>query len=161
MEYMSRNKLILQDTESIIQYFFMMKFIRYQVAGAIGNVVKKDLSQQKESSIVIAVIKWFIHLFCWRCTNEILRYYSCGVASSKGESVCVFHSIRADYAEQYILDRINEVVTYPKVLKKLVDKVNTYKKQMVKPLQEELEANKQAIQKVKVDILINFNLVII
>ena len=57
--------------------------------------------------------------------------------------------MRADYVEKYILDRINEVVTHPKLLKKLVDKVNKHKKEMVKPLQEELEANKQAIEKVK------------
>ena len=38
---------------------------------------------------------------------------------------------------------------HPKLLKKLVDKVNIHKKEMVKPLQEELEANKQAIEKVK------------
>ena len=57
--------------------------------------------------------------------------------------------MRADHAEQYVLDRINEVVTHPKLLKKLVDKVNKHKKEMIKPLQEELEANKQAIEKVK------------
>lgn len=82
-------------------------------------------------------------------TKKVIRYYSCGVARSKGASVCGFHSIRADYAEQYVLDRINEVVTHPKLLKKLVDKVNTHKKEMVKPLQEELEVNKHAIEKVK------------
>ena len=37
-------------------------------------------------------------------------------------------SIRADYAEEYVLKRIDEVVTHSKVLKKLVDKVNTHKK---------------------------------
>lgn len=82
-------------------------------------------------------------------TKKILRYYSCGAARSKGASVCGFHSIRADYAEQYVLDRINQVVTQPKLLKKLVDKVNKHKKEMITPLQEELEANKQAIEKVK------------
>ena len=82
-------------------------------------------------------------------TKKIIRYYSCGAARSKGASVCGFHSIRANYAEGYILERINEVVTHPKVLSRLVDKVNTHKKQMVKPLQEELEVNQQAIQKVK------------
>ena len=82
-------------------------------------------------------------------TKKILRYYSCGAARSKGASVCGFHSMRADHAEQYVLDRINEVVTHPKLLKKLVDKVNKHKKEMIKPLQEELEANKQAIGKVK------------
>jgi len=51
--------------------------------------------------------------------------------------------------EEDVLKRINEVVTHPKVLKKLVDKVNKHKKEMIKPLQEELEANKQAIEKVR------------
>ena len=82
-------------------------------------------------------------------TKKILRYYSCGAARSKGASVCGFHSVRADYAEQYVLDRINQVVTHPKLLKKLVDKVNRHKKEIIKPLQEELEANKQAIEKVE------------
>lgn len=82
-------------------------------------------------------------------TKKVIRYYSCGAARSKGASVCGFHSIRADYAEEYVLKRIDEVVTHPKVLKRLVDKVNTHKKQMIKPLQEELQANQQAIQKVK------------
>lgn len=81
--------------------------------------------------------------------KKAIRYYSCGAARSKGVSVCGFHSIRTDYAERYVLDRINEVVTHPKLLKKLVDKVNKHKKEMIKPLQEELEANKQAIEKVK------------
>ncbi|PHV69739.1 resolvase [Sporanaerobium hydrogeniformans] len=82
-------------------------------------------------------------------TKKVIRYYSCGAARSKGASVCGFHSIRADYAEQYVLDRINVAVTHPELLKKLVDKVNAHKKEMVKPLQEELQANKQAIEKVK------------
>lgn len=82
-------------------------------------------------------------------TKKVIRYYSCGAARSKGASVCGFHSIRADYAEQYVLDRINAVVTHPKLLKKLVDKVNKHKKEMVKPLKEEKEANEQAIEKVK------------
>ena len=43
-------------------------------------------------------------------TKKILRYYSCGAARSKGASVCGFHSIRGDYAEQYVLDGINQVV---------------------------------------------------
>ena len=82
-------------------------------------------------------------------TKKILRYYSCGAARSKEASVCGFHSVRADYAEQYVLDRINQVVTHPKLLKKLVDEVNRHKKEIIKPLQEELEANKQAIEKVE------------
>ena len=67
-------------------------------------------------------------------TKKILKYYSCGATRIKGASVCGFHSIRADYAEQYVLDRINQVVTHPKLLKKLVDKVNKHKKEMITPL---------------------------
>ena len=42
----------------------------------------------------------------------------------------------------YHIDRINQVVTHPKLLKKLVDKENKHKKEMIKPLQVEFEANK-------------------
>lgn len=78
----------------------------------------------------------------------MLRYYSCGAARCKGRSVCGFNSIRADYVEEYVLNRINEVANHPKILKELVAKVNQHKKKMIKPLQMELEAVNKLLENI-------------
>ncbi len=82
-------------------------------------------------------------------TKKVLRYYSCGVARRKGAGVCGFNSIRADYVEEYVLNRINEVVKHPKILKELVSKVNQHKKKMIKPLQMELEAVNKSLENIQ------------
>lgn len=65
------------------------------------------------------------------------RYYSCGTFKSKGSSVCHANSVRADYAEQYVLERIKEVITHPKILSSIVTAIN--KKLAKKPLSYEKE----------------------
>lgn len=52
------------------------------------------------------------------------RYYSCGIFKSKGSSVCHANSVRADYAERYVLGRIKEVITHPKILGSIVAAIN-------------------------------------
>lgn len=79
----------------------------------------------------------------------MLRYYLCGAARRKGRSVCGFNSIRADYVEEYVLNRINEVANHPKILKELVAKVNQHKKKMIKPLQMELEAVNKLLENIQ------------
>ena len=82
-------------------------------------------------------------------TKKVLRYYSCGAARSKGASVCGFNSVRADYAEGYVTNRINEVANHPKVLKALVQQVNQHKKKMIKPLQMEVEAINKSLETIQ------------
>lgn len=82
-------------------------------------------------------------------TKKVLGYYSCGAARRKGAGVCGFNSIRADYVEEYVLNRINEVVKHPKILKELVSKVNQHKKKMIKPLQMELEAVNKSLENIQ------------
>ena len=82
-------------------------------------------------------------------TKKVLRYYSCGAARRKGRSVCGFNSVRADYVEEYVLNRINEVVNHPKILKELVSKVNQHKKKMIKPLQMERETVNKSLETIQ------------
>lgn len=82
-------------------------------------------------------------------TKKILRYYSCGAARTKGAGVCGFNSVRADYVEEYVLNRIKEVVNHPRVLKELVDKANQHKKKRVKPLQKEVEAIDKSLESIQ------------
>ncbi|MGW6190579.1 recombinase family protein [Bacillus cereus] len=82
-------------------------------------------------------------------TKKILRYYSCGAFRSKGSAVCSANSIRADYAEQYVLQRIQEVVKHPKVLKGLLHNINKQKKERIKPLKDELQVINKSIQSIE------------
>ena len=82
-------------------------------------------------------------------TKKVLRYYSCGAARRKGRSVCGFNSVRADYVEEYVLNRINEVANHPKILKELVSKVNQHKKKMIKPLQMELDTVNKSLETIQ------------
>lgn len=81
--------------------------------------------------------------------KKVLRYYSCGAARRKGRSVCGFNSVRADYVEGYVLNKINEVVNYPTILKELVSKVNQHKKKMIKPLQMELDTVNKSLETIQ------------
>lgn len=77
--------------------------------------------------------------------KKVIRYYSCGAFRSKGSAVCSANSIRADYAEQYVLNRIKLVVKHPKTLQQLVIEVNKKKHAQIKPLKDELQLIEKAI----------------
>jgi site-specific DNA recombinase len=78
-------------------------------------------------------------------TKIIRRYYSCGNFKSKGSAVCSANSVRAEYAEQYVYQRIKEVVNNEKILKDIISNINEQKKENVQPLQKELNHLKQKI----------------
>ncbi|PKG24279.1 recombinase family protein [Niallia nealsonii] len=69
----------------------------------------------------------------------VRRYYSCGAFRSKGSSVCSANSVRADESEQYVYQRIKEVIIHPKILKDIVSQINNDKKLNVQPLRKELQ----------------------
>lgn len=52
-------------------------------------------------------------------TKKVLRYYSCGSFRSKGSAVCKANSVRADYAEKYVMDRLQHV-NHSTVLEEIV-----------------------------------------
>lgn len=72
-------------------------------------------------------------------TKKRIRYYSCSNFRNKGASVCSANSIRADKAEEFVADRLKEIVQVPQILKKLVDDLNREMKKQVMPIQRELE----------------------
>lgn len=72
-------------------------------------------------------------------TKVTRRYYSCGQFRAKGSSVCSANSVKAEYAESYVLNRINEVLKQPRVLKDILVAVNRKRSAGIKPKQKELE----------------------
>lgn len=83
-------------------------------------------------------------------TYRITRYYVCGAWRNKGSSACHANSVRADYAEEYVINRLQEIVKKEKVLKDIVKKLNNERKESIKPLEKELEGvNKKITELVK------------
>lgn len=70
-------------------------------------------------------------------TKKRIRYYSCGNFKNKGSAACKANSIRADYAEEYVYQRIKETLINDKVLKLLVEKANKESKERILPLLQE------------------------
>lgn len=71
-------------------------------------------------------------------TKKKLRYYSCANFRNKGASVCSANSIRADHAEQFVADRLRELVTIPEFLSSLVKEINQKIQEEIRPLEQEL-----------------------
>lgn len=69
-------------------------------------------------------------------TKRRIRYYSCGTFKNKGSAACSANSVRADYAEEYVFNKIKAVLINEKVLKDVVDNMNKNSCELVKPMQE-------------------------
>ncbi|CAM3648000.1 Resolvase [Marinicrinis lubricantis] len=88
------------------------------------------------------------------------RYYICGQFHNKGKTVCRSNMMRADVAEQQVLDELVKVASRPDILRKLVDKINALRSDADAPVMEEkkalvaeLNANSRKLQKLKDNIL--------
>lgn len=79
-------------------------------------------------------------------TKKVLRYYSCGAFRSKGSAVCNSNSLRADYAEEYVLNQIKYVMSNPKVMEQIIQRTNQMIMKRKGPLQEELNVLKVRIE---------------
>lgn len=79
-------------------------------------------------------------------TKKTIRYYYCGNFKNKGSAVCRSNSIRADYAEKYVFQRIKEVILNETVLKDIIDSINDDREKVKEPLQEELKMVQENIE---------------
>jgi site-specific DNA recombinase len=55
----------------------------------------------------------------------------------------------ADYAENYVKERLQQVVKYPTILKEIIKAINKKKRESIKPLKEELRSITTLIEKVE------------
>ncbi|MFD1775444.1 recombinase family protein [Paenibacillus rhizophilus] len=71
--------------------------------------------------------------------NLVIRlYYSCSAMRSKGSSVCSANSVRKAEAEQYVFDRLKEVIDKPHILRGILQNVNARRKGGSGSLRQEL-----------------------
>ncbi|MGO0062792.1 hypothetical protein ACTID9_22680 [Brevibacillus fluminis] len=71
-------------------------------------------------------------------TVVIRRYCVCDKFKNNGSRACSSNSVRADFVESYVMERIAEVVLQPKVLDDVVNKINKDRTKSVTPLQKEI-----------------------
>lgn len=88
------------------------------------------------------------------------RYYICGQFHNKGKTVCRSNMMRADVAEQQVLDELVTVASRPDILRKLVDRINAMRSNADVPIMDEkkalvaeLNTNSKKLQKLKDNIL--------
>ena len=60
-------------------------------------------------------------------TRRINEYYSCGNWKNKGTAVCNSNSIRVELADEYVLNKIMELINDETILRKVVDNINQNK----------------------------------
>lgn len=80
-------------------------------------------------------------------TRRINEYYSCGNWKNKGTAVCNSNSIRVEVADEYVLNKIMELINNESILKKVVDNINQNKSTKLKPILEQLEQVNKEIEK--------------
>lgn len=73
-------------------------------------------------------------------SKVVRRYYICNAFRNGGRRVCSSNSVKADVVEQFVFERLAEVVQKPKVLEDIVKKLNKDRTKSVGPLQKELTA---------------------
>ena len=55
--------------------------------------------------------------------NEFYRYYQCSNFFNKGKSICTSNLVKADDAENYVLNKINEIVNSKEVIDSIINKM--------------------------------------
>lgn len=80
-------------------------------------------------------------------TRRVNEYYSCGNWKNKGTAVCNSNSIRVEVADEYVLNKIMEIINNESILKKVVDNINQNKSTKLKPILEQLEQVNKEIEK--------------
>lgn len=70
----------------------------------------------------------------------VRRYYVCTSFRNGGRRVCSSNSVKADDVEQYVFERLAQVVQKPKIVEDVVRKLNKDRTVNVVPLQKEQEA---------------------
>ncbi len=72
--------------------------------------------------------------------GQSYRYYTCGQFHNKGKTVCRSNSIRADVAEEQLLEELVRVASRPDIARQLADNINKLRLGAEAPLQAEKKA---------------------
>ena len=82
-------------------------------------------------------------------TKKRIRYYSCANFRNKGASVCHANSVRADKTEQFVADRLKEVIQVPEILEGLVKALNKEINQQARQAEQESKTLQQQLVEIQ------------
>ncbi|WP_254660608.1 zinc ribbon domain-containing protein [Brevibacillus laterosporus] len=82
-------------------------------------------------------------------STEYIRYYMCGNFHYKGSAVCPSNLIRADYAEQYVFSKLEDIANDDQLLRSVVENVNNRIKSIKEPIQHQYSTTLEELKKVQ------------
>lgn len=81
-------------------------------------------------------------------TKKRIAYYCCGAWKNKGTSVCNSNTIRVDKANEYVFNRISELLSNEKMVKSIVNNINKERHKKISPAKKELERIDKELEKI-------------
>jgi len=81
--------------------------------------------------------------------KRVLEYYVCGAWKNKGTVACRSNAVRTEYADDYVLKKLEALMKSDHLTRKLVDNINTKQQSLVAPLQREYEQYLQELERYK------------
>ena len=82
-------------------------------------------------------------------TKKRIQYYACGNWKNKGVAVCNSNSIRVDKANEYVFNKLSELLSNDKMVKSIVKNVNKERRSKINPAKKELERIDRELEKIE------------
>ncbi|WP_321993472.1 recombinase family protein [Clostridium butyricum] len=76
-------------------------------------------------------------------------YYCCGAWKNKGSAVCHSNAIRVDKANEYVFGKLSELLNNDKLVRDIVNNINSTRKAMVDPSKDELGKIAKELDKIR------------
>lgn len=81
--------------------------------------------------------------------KRVLEYYVCGAWKNKGTNVCHSNGVRTDYADPYILNKLEELMQSKKLIMQLVTSINEKQDSLIVPIEREYNHYKSDLEKLE------------
>lgn len=82
-------------------------------------------------------------------TKKRIVYYACGNWKNKGTAVCNSNTIRADKANEYVFGRIEELLYNQKIVKEIINNINSTRRSNVEPNKKRLDKIEKELTKLR------------
>ena len=80
-------------------------------------------------------------------TKAVNEYYACGNWKNKGTAVCNSNSVKAEVADEVVINKLIETVNNELLLKKVINNINKNKSSKLKPKLDEMNLVNKEIDK--------------
>lgn len=80
-------------------------------------------------------------------TKKSIAYYACGSWKNKGAEVCISNSIRVEKANEYVFNKLSELLSNDKMVKTIGSNVNKERIRKVNPAKKELTRIDKELEK--------------